>query len=161
MKISVTLSPELRLEQALIQAGTTDPATVSHLTVAGMLTDVDFGYIRKNMRETLHELDISNASVVVDLEQALENVRHEKRVAVKRQNFTLAARFRDAEKVFEKLKEAKAKWEQKQDLSKNCMILSDEKIVEVIATITGVPVQHIAQLDNPLIFKVINNKTEQ
>ena len=55
MTISVTLSPALRLEQALIQAGAKDPATVTHLTVAGTLTDVDFGYIRKNMRKTLHE----------------------------------------------------------------------------------------------------------
>jgi len=62
IEISVNLSPELRLEQALKQAGIEDPATVSKLTVSGMLKNDDFKYMKKNMSETLQELDMGDAS---------------------------------------------------------------------------------------------------
>ena len=61
--VSVTLTSELRLEQAL---HIEDPASVSKLTVSGMLTEDDFKYIRKNMANTLKELDMSNADVEED-----------------------------------------------------------------------------------------------
>jgi hypothetical protein len=61
--ITVTLTPELRLEQALKDAGVKDPATVTGLTLAGSPTDDDFKYIRKKMRKTLQELDMNNASI--------------------------------------------------------------------------------------------------
>ena len=64
--ISIHLTPELRLEQALIQAGVKDPASVTGLSFTGMLTEDDFLYIRKKMGTTLQELDISNASVEED-----------------------------------------------------------------------------------------------
>jgi len=59
-ELTVTLTPEFQLEQALKQE---DPALVRKLTVAGMLTKDDFRYIRNNMAETLQELDMSNASI--------------------------------------------------------------------------------------------------
>ena len=62
IEISVNLSPELRLEQALKQAGIEEPATVSKLTVSGMLKNDDFKYMKKNMSETLRELDMGDAS---------------------------------------------------------------------------------------------------
>lgn len=61
--ISVTLTPELRLEQALKQAGIEKPATVTRLIVSGTLTNDDFKYIRKKMNRTLTELDMSEASI--------------------------------------------------------------------------------------------------
>ena len=62
LHISVTLTSEFRLEQALKQAGIEDPASVTRLTISGTLTDDDFRYIRENMSKTLHELDMSGAS---------------------------------------------------------------------------------------------------
>jgi hypothetical protein len=61
--ITVTLSPELRIEQALKQAGVEDPATITHLTVAGVLSMGDCKYIRENMSKTLHILDMGSASM--------------------------------------------------------------------------------------------------
>jgi len=61
--VSVTLSPELPLEQALKDAGIENPASVTNLIIAGMLTEDDFEYIRENMAETLQQLDTSDASV--------------------------------------------------------------------------------------------------
>ena len=62
-QISITLTPGLRLEQALKEAGVKEPKTVSNLTITGMLTYDDFRFIRENMQETLQELDMSNASI--------------------------------------------------------------------------------------------------
>ena len=62
-KITVILTSELRLNQALKQAGVTDPATVTHLTVAGKISVNDFEYIREKMRESLQELDLGDALV--------------------------------------------------------------------------------------------------
>jgi len=67
MKISVNLTPKTCLGKALKKAGIDDPATVTSLAIAGTITkDVfrntdDLHYIRKNMRETLQELDLSEA----------------------------------------------------------------------------------------------------
>ena len=62
MKTSVTLTPELRLEQALKQAGVEKPEEVTKLAVAGTMIYPDFQYIEENMAETLQELDMSAAS---------------------------------------------------------------------------------------------------
>ena len=62
-QISVTLSPKLRLKQALKKAGVENPATITKLTIAGIVTEKDFEYICQNMADTLQELDISNTSV--------------------------------------------------------------------------------------------------
>ena len=64
MNISVTLTPEFRLAQALKQAGVEDPTTVAELTVTGTLMYDDFRHIREYMRETLHILDMRNASII-------------------------------------------------------------------------------------------------
>ena len=62
-QITVTLTSEFRLAQALMGANVSAPATVAHLIVAGTLNKEDFDYIRENMAETLRELDMGNASV--------------------------------------------------------------------------------------------------
>ena len=64
-QISVTLTQELRLAQALKQAGVKNPAKIKQLTIAGNLTKDDFAYIRQSMAKTLQELDISATSVTV------------------------------------------------------------------------------------------------
>ena len=78
--ITVILSPDLRLKQALKNAGIEDPATVEKLTVAGVLTNDDWFYIRLGMGETLQELDMGGASVTeigsiaFGINQALKSV---------------------------------------------------------------------------------------
>ena len=61
--LSLRLTSELCLEQAIKEAGIENPACVSKLTVCGLLTDDDFGYIRVNMANTLKELDMNNAVI--------------------------------------------------------------------------------------------------
>jgi 5-bromo-4-chloroindolyl phosphate hydrolysis protein len=63
MNVSVNLTPKLRLKQALKEAGVENPASITQLTVAGTLNHYDLQYIRRNMSETLQELDLSHAKV--------------------------------------------------------------------------------------------------
>ena len=64
---TITLTSSLRLEQALKQAGIEDPAAIIKLSISGTITDDDMKYIRENMRETLQELDMSNASFIKNI----------------------------------------------------------------------------------------------
>ena len=60
--LSICLTPtNLCIEQALKEAGVTDIASVSKLTISGTLTLKSFKYIQENMSKTLREFDISNA----------------------------------------------------------------------------------------------------
>ncbi len=81
---------------------------------------------------------------IVKFEDAIEDVKKEKNQVVKSQKYEEAARLRDKEKkLIEQLDTAKAKWE---DESKSKRyIVDEESIAEVIAMITGIPTNRIAQ----------------
>ena len=90
---------------------------------------------------------------VIELEEAIEETKREKIAAVKNQNFERAAGFRDTEKVLiEKLDIEKANWEQ--ELAKNRVVVDDEKVAEVVAMMTGVPVQRIAQAEGSRLLRM-------
>jgi hypothetical protein len=60
---SVSLTQEIRLEQALIEAKIKKPSSVKKLTIMGLITIEDFHYIQTKMRRTLRELDMHEASL--------------------------------------------------------------------------------------------------
>jgi hypothetical protein len=66
-KITLSLSPELRLEQALNEAGVENPATVTRLTIVGALEYSELWYICDKMGGTLRELDLGAASLPDDV----------------------------------------------------------------------------------------------
>ncbi|MCL2074383.1 MAG: leucine-rich repeat domain-containing protein [Marinilabiliaceae bacterium] len=59
--IKVSLSSEVRFEQALKEAGVDDAAYIWKLSIIGELTDDDFCYIRENMAKTLQEVDLGKS----------------------------------------------------------------------------------------------------
>jgi ATP-dependent Clp protease ATP-binding subunit ClpC len=99
---------------------------------------------------------ISNIIVpkqIVKLEETIEATKREKVAAVKNQNFEKAAGFRDTEKMLlEKLDNEKALWER--ELSKNRIVVDSEKVAEVVAMMTGVPVQRIAQTEGTRLLRM-------
>ncbi len=99
---------------------------------------------------------ISNIVVpekIVSLEHEIEDTKKEKIKAVKNQNFERAASFRDKEKdLFEKLEQEKQKWER--ELARNRIVVDEEKVAEVVAMMTGVPVQRIAQAEGMRLLKM-------
>ncbi len=108
------------------------------------------------MDEAGSRVHISNIIVpdkIVKLEARIEETKKEKIRAVKNQNFEKAASFRDTEKVLlEELEEEKINWEQ--ELAKNRVTVDAEKVAEVVAMMTGVPVQRIAQAEGFRLLKM-------
>ncbi len=106
--------------------------------------------------ESGSRVHISNIVVpnkIIELEKQIENVRVEKIAAVKNQNFELAASFRDSEKkLMDSLDNEKENWEK--ELVKNREIVSEEEVAEVVAMMTGVPVQRIAQAEGNRLMKM-------
>src|SRR5690606_41814230 len=92
---------------------------------------------------------ISNIVVpesILKLEKQIEEVKENKIKAVKAQNFELAASFRDKEKSLQdELERTKQKWEE--ELQQHRETVDAEKDAEVVAMMTGIPVQRIAQAE--------------
>jgi ATP-dependent Clp protease ATP-binding subunit ClpC len=106
--------------------------------------------------ESGSRVHISNIIVpqkILDLERQFEETKKEKIKAVKNQNFEKAASFRDKEKEFlDLLEEEKLRWEQ--ELTRNREVVDEEKVAEVVAMMTGVPVQRIAQAEGERLLKM-------
>lgn len=99
---------------------------------------------------------ISNIHVpekITDLEKSIEEIRVKKVDAVRQQQFEEAANYRDVEKkTIEMLEAAKKHWEE--DLVTHREVVSAENVAEVVAMMTGVPVQRIAQTEGNRLLKM-------
>ena len=81
---------------------------------------------------------------IVQLEEATEDVKKEKNQVVKSQKYEEAAQLRDKEKkLIEQLDLAKAKWED--EAKGKRYTVDEENIAEVVAMMTGIPTNRIAQ----------------
>jgi ATP-dependent Clp protease ATP-binding subunit ClpC len=102
------------------------------------------------MDEAGSRVHISNIVVphsIEELEAKIEQTKNEKLVAVKSQNFELAASYRDMEREYlSELEHAKQEWEK--DISEHREMVDAEQIAEVVAMMSGVPVQRIAKAEN-------------
>jgi ATP-dependent Clp protease ATP-binding subunit ClpC len=108
--------------------------------------------------ESGSRVHISNIVVpqkILELEHNFEETKKEKIKAVKNQNFEKAASFRDKEKEYlDMLEEEKQRWEK--ELSRNREVVDEERVAEVVAMMTGVPVQRIAQAEGERLLKMSN-----
>ena len=99
--------------------------------------------------ESGSRVHISNINVpdrIVKLEEKIESTREEKIKAVKSQNFEVAANHRDKEKnLLQLLDQEKEAWEK--ELISHREVVEEEKVAEVVAMMSGVPVQRIAQAE--------------
>ncbi|MDX9907994.1 MAG: ATP-dependent Clp protease ATP-binding subunit [Mariniphaga sp.] len=99
--------------------------------------------------ETGSRVHITNINVperIVKLEEKIEQAKEDKIAAVKSQNFELAANYRDKEKnLLQLLENEKEEWEK--ELLNHREIVDEEKVAEVVAMMSGVPVQRIAQAE--------------
>ena len=99
---------------------------------------------------------ISNINVpdsIVKLEEKIEKIKEEKISAVKSQNFELAANFRDKEKNFlQLLEKEKEAWEK--ELISHRETVDENKVAEVVAMMSGVPVQRIAQAEGKRLMNM-------
>ncbi|GHT59613.1 ATP-dependent Clp protease ClpC [Bacteroidia bacterium] len=108
------------------------------------------------MDEAGSRTHISNIVVpkaIEELEAQIEDIKEHKVQAVKSQNFELAAGYRDRERqLLLNLEASKSKWEE--ELQINRQIVDEEKVAEVVAMISGVPVQRIAKAENQKLMEM-------
>jgi ATP-dependent Clp protease ATP-binding subunit ClpC len=100
-----------------------------------------------------HITNIIVPKAIEELEGQIEATKQSKLQAVKSQNFELAAGFRDQERqLLLKLEASKTKWEE--ELQENRQVVDGEKVAEVVAMISGVPVQRIAKAENQKLLEM-------
>ena len=99
---------------------------------------------------------ITNVAVpenIEKLEKEVEEASAKKLDAAHEQNFELAAVWRDkAQTLTEQLDEAKAQWEK--SLEQNRVTVDEDKVAEVVAMMTGVPVQRVAQAEGARLLEM-------
>lgn len=83
---------------------------------------------------------------ISEKEKEISYVKAKKQAAVRNQNFELAASYRDKQVELEnELKELQDKWTNNEIGSRD--IITDKDVADVVSTITGVPVQRIAEAE--------------
>ncbi|MBP7464534.1 MAG: ATP-dependent Clp protease ATP-binding subunit, partial [Bacteroidales bacterium] len=101
----------------------------------------------------VHIKAINVPEQIIKLEEELVQIKSEKLQAVKNQNFERAASFRDKEREIEnKIEMAKRRWHE--DISKNRETVDEQHVAEVVAMMTGVPVQRIAQSEGSKLLNM-------
>ncbi|MCW8811400.1 MAG: ATP-dependent Clp protease ATP-binding subunit [Ignavibacteriaceae bacterium] len=90
---------------------------------------------------------------ILELEEEIEQVRREKAAVVKRQDYEEAARLRDKERNLQAdLESAKREWDAKtRDIVHD---VTEEDIATVVAMMTGIPVNRIAQTESEKLLKM-------
>ncbi len=101
------------------------------------------------MDEAGSRVHVSNITVpkeIENLEKEIEETSAQKLRAAQSQNFEKAASYRDKEQQLKaQLETAKSEWEKQ--LNSMRETVDEEKVAEVVAMMTGVPVQRIAQAE--------------
>ncbi len=92
----------------------------------------------------VHITKVDTPKEIEELEQRIAEAQANKFKAVQEQNFESAANYRDQqEKLKAELQEAKERWEA--ELDSRRVTVNESNIAEVVAMMTGVPAQRIAQ----------------
>ncbi len=90
-----------------------------------------------------HLKNIYVPKYIEDFEKQIEEVKEQKNLAVKNQQYEKAADLRDNEsKLIKSLNQAKAEWEEESKSKK--YPVNEEDIAEVVAMMTGIPVKRVA-----------------
>ncbi len=99
----------------------------------------------------VHLANIVVPKEITELEEQIKSVRHEKDSVIKAQEFERAAVLRDQEKrLNRKLETAKRRWKDTED--DFLATVTEEDIADVVAMITGIPVQRVAKSESEKIL---------
>ncbi|MFY9117748.1 MAG: ATP-dependent Clp protease ATP-binding subunit [Dysgonamonadaceae bacterium] len=101
----------------------------------------------------VHISNIVIPKVIEQLETELKEVEEQKTAAVKAQKYELAASYRDKQRQLLLALEAEEERWQK-EIKEKPEIVDEEKVAEVVAMISGVPVQRIAQAEGERLIEM-------
>ncbi|MCD6065600.1 MAG: hypothetical protein K0S33_426 [Bacteroidetes bacterium] len=92
----------------------------------------------------VHITNINVPQNILDIEQKIEDIKDEKNKVVRSQKYEEAAKLRDVEKNLQnQLEAAKKAWEE--ETKNNRVIVTEENVADVVAMMTGIPVQRVNQ----------------
>ena len=92
----------------------------------------------------VHITHINVPKRILEIETLIEETRENKLKSIKQQRYEEAAEFRDQEQTLQgQLVIAKREWEEESQIHRETV--NEENVAEVVAMMTGVPVQRIAQ----------------
>ncbi|MFZ4614514.1 MAG: ATP-dependent Clp protease ATP-binding subunit, partial [Bacteroidia bacterium] len=101
----------------------------------------------------VHITNIKVPPAITELEKKVEDIKVEKNRVVRSQKYEEAAKLRDDErKLLEELEVAKKAWEE--ETKSNREIVSEDNVAEVVAMMTGIPVQRIAANEGDKLLKM-------
>lgn len=90
---------------------------------------------------------------IIDIESNIELVKTKKKEAIGKQKFELAAELRDSErKLNEELIKSKHEWEENSKINRETV--GEEEVAQVVAMMTGVPVQRITQNESDKLMSM-------
>ena len=108
----------------------------------------------------VHLNNINVPQEIIDIEQEIEQVKEEKNRVVRSQKYEEAARLRDSERqLTEKLAAAKKKWEE--DTKTHRVTVTEDHVEEVVAMMTGIPVQRIAEKESGKLSRMDDDMAEK
>ena len=94
----------------------------------------------------VHIGSISVPAEIEELEKRIEELKKQKMKVLSEQKYELAGPIRDQEKQYQyQLEDALKRWER--ESQQHPEIVDEEKVAEVVAMMTGIPVQRIAQAE--------------
>ncbi|MEM7162722.1 MAG: ATP-dependent Clp protease ATP-binding subunit [Bacteroidota bacterium] len=101
----------------------------------------------------VHITNINVPQNIIDLEKGIESIKEEKNQVVRSQKYEEAAKLRDKERqLIEELEKAKNEWEE--EAKSHREIVDADNVEEVVAMMTGIPVQKIAEKESGRLMKM-------
>jgi ATP-dependent Clp protease ATP-binding subunit ClpC len=108
----------------------------------------------------VHILHIHVPDELIEVEKEIDNFQKLKTTAIKDQQYNAAAGYRDQIKIAEsKLENIKREWEAQTNLQRP--EVTGEDVAEVIAMMTGVPVQRIAKNEGEKLMKMAEELSDK
>lgn len=108
----------------------------------------------------VHLTNIHVPQNIIDIEAKIEDIKLEKNKVVRSQKYEEAAKLRDTEKnLIEELDKAKAEWEAETKTKR--YEVSEDNVAEVVAMMTGIPVQRVGQTDSQKLLNMYDKVAEK
>jgi ATP-dependent Clp protease ATP-binding subunit ClpC len=101
----------------------------------------------------VHITNIHVPNEIIEIENKIQDIKSEKNKVVRSQKYEEAARLRDTEKqLLDQLEQAKKSWEE--STKSHRYTVSEDNVAEVVAMMTGVPVNRIAEKESTRLLQM-------
>ena len=108
----------------------------------------------------VHLTNINVPKIIIEIEGKIEEIKDKKNDVIKSQQYEKAAELRDSEKKLQdQLEEEKLKWEE--DTKNHKVSVTEENVADVVAMMTGIPVQRIAEKESGKLAKMYDEVRSQ